>query len=140
MLTHAWRTIVWRIFLRSRKVVISDRNFFTSVNTFYNVLWRSARLLFSLTNPCVTNFMILCGKPYVLFYTTTRVASLLTVIRENILMRGLSAKNMILVLIFFMERTLEKKVYTFSKWIFIIVCVRRIDIWYSFCRLHTQKR
>ena len=46
---------------------------------------RSAGLLFSLTNPCVTNFMILCCKTYVLFYTTTRVASLLTIIWESIL-------------------------------------------------------
>ena len=67
--------------LRSRKVVISDGDFFTRIKTLFIALCgRSARLLFGLTNPCVTNIMILCGKTYVLSYTTTRGASLLTVI------------------------------------------------------------
>ena len=103
---------------------------------------RSARFLFSLTNPCVTNFMIICGKTYVLSYTTTRGASLLTVIWENILMRGLSAKDMIFCSSqcwFFIERTLENKVYIFSNWIFIILYVCRIDIWHSVCRSYTIK-
>ena len=64
---------------------------------FITFCGRSGRLFFSLTNPCARNFMTLSGKVYVLLYITTRVASLLIVIWGNILMRWLSAKNMIFI-------------------------------------------
>ena len=127
--------VLFKLINWCRKVVISDGDCFTSPNTYYNVLWP--------TNLCVKIFMTLCGKIYDLLYTTTRVSSLLTVIWENILMRWLSAKNMIFCSSWcwsLIERALENELYSFSNWIFIIVYVCIIDIWYSFCHLYTQRR
>ena len=142
-LTYAWRTNVWRLSLCSRNVVISDGDSFTSVNTFYNVLWPIRQIPFQHDQSMHNKFyntlrQNLC---FVLYYYQGCFST------HGNLREDLDAGIKCQIYDFFLsycwfliERTLEKKVYTFSNWISIIVYVCRIDIWYSFCRLYTQKR
>ena len=124
--------------------MISDGDIFTNMNNFYIVLWPIRRTPFELDQSMRNKFydtlrQILC---FVLHYYQGCFSTHGNW-REhlNAGIRGQKYDFFVhLKISFFIERTFENKVYTFSNWIFIIVYLYSIDTCYSVRRLLTQER